>query len=342
MTRVLVTGGAGYIGSHTTKALALAGFGPIVLDDLSTGRASAVRGIPLVVGSVGDLDLVRQVINEYRPASVIHFAASAYVGESVVDPRKYFQNNVVNSLALLDAMMAEGIHHIVFSSTCATYGTPDSLPLREDHPQRPESPYGDSKLFVEKALEAYEQAYGLRWVALRYFNAAGADPDGELGEVHDPETHLIPLVIDAALGNRPAIDVFGSDYPTPDGTAIRDYVHVSDLADAHVRAFQHLLQGKGSIAVNLGTGRGHSVSEVIASVSRIAGRPVPIRELARRPGDPPALVADWQRAEAILGWRPQYTDLDAIVQTAWKWHQNLVGAHTEAIAGEAAVAQVGS
>ena len=338
--RILVTGGAGYIGSHTAKALATAGFDPIVLDDLSTGHESAVKWGPLVLGNVADRELVRRVIQAYAPIGVIHFAGSAYVGESVSEPRKYFQNNVVNTLSLLDTLIQEGVRNVVFSSTCATYGTPDSIPLQEEHPQRPESPYGESKRAVERMLDAYGNAYGLRWVALRYFNAAGADPDGELGENHDPETHLIPLVIDAALGKNAVIDIFGTDYPTPDGTAIRDYIHVSDLADAHVRALQHLLDGNESLAFNLGTGKGHSVLDVIAQVEEIAGRPLPTRELPRRPGDPPALVADCRRASAVLGWQPRYADLGEIVRTAWEWRRSPAvldqgRAHDEPVLAEA-------
>jgi UDP-arabinose 4-epimerase len=320
--RVLVTGGAGFIGSHTAKALACAGWEPVVLDDLSMGHEWAVRWGPFVQGNVGNRDLLRQVMAEHRVEGVIHFAAHAYVGESVSEPRKYFQNNVVNTLALLDAMMDAGVRRIVFSSTCATYGQPELLPLGEDHPQRPVNPYGESKLFIERVLQAYGQAYGLRWMNLRYFNAAGADPDGELGEDHDPETHLIPLIIAAALGQRPSIDVFGTDYQTPDGTAIRDFVHVTDLADAHVRALGHLRDCGESLAVNLGTGAGHSVREVITTVERVGRRSVPVRVAPRRPGDPPALVANAQRAHSVLGWRPRFADLDVIVRTAWDWHTN--------------------
>lgn len=322
--RVLVTGGAGFIGSHTAKALAHAGWEPVVLDDLSMGHRGAVRWGPFIHGNLGDRDLLRQVMREHRVEGVIHFAACAYVGESVYDPRKYFQNNVANTLALLDAMMDAGVARIVFSSTCATYGLPESLPIAEDHPQRPVNPYGESKLFIERVLHAYGHAYGLRWINLRYFNAAGADPDGELGEDHDPETHLIPLAIAAALGHHPSIDVFGTDYQTPDGTAIRDFIHVTDLADAHLRALRHLRDGGDSIALNLGTGAGHSVREVIATVERVGRRSVPVREAPRRPGDPPALVADARRARSVLGWQPRYADLDAIVRTAWDWQANVL------------------
>src|SRR5215211_415914 len=241
--RILVTGGAGYIGSQTAKTLSEAGFEPVVLDNLSTGHRWAVRWGPFVQGDIGDRVLVRQVLQEFDIRAVVHFAASAYVGESVHEPRTYFHNNVVNTLALLDGMMDAGVERIVFSSTCATYGIPESMPIREELPQRPVNPYGSSKLFVEQVLGAYAHAYGLRSVALRYFNAAGADPDGELGEDHNPETHLLPIVIDAALGRRGPVDIFGNDYPTADGTAIRDFIHVADLADAHVRAVHHLLTG---------------------------------------------------------------------------------------------------
>ena len=317
--RVLVTGGAGFIGSHTCKALACAGWEPVVLDDLSMGHRGAVRWGPFIHGNVGNRGLLRQVMVEHRIEGVIHFAAHAYVGESVSEPRKYFHNNVANTLALLDAMMDVGVERIVFSSTCATYGLTESLPIGEDHPQRPVNPYGESKLFVERILQAYGHAYGLRWINLRYFNAAGADPEGELGEDHDPETHLIPLVIHAALGQRPWIDVFGTDYKTSDGTAIRDFIHVTDLADAHVRALRHLRNGGESLALNLGTGTGYSVREVIATVERVGRCSVPVREAPPRPGDPPVLVADAQRAQSVLEWQPRYADLDVIVGTAWDW-----------------------
>ena len=325
--RVLVTGGAGYIGSHTAKTLAREGFEPLVLDNLSTGHRSAVKWGPFVDGDIGDRDLLRRVFREHDVAAVVHFAASAYVGESVLDPRKYFRNNVANTLVLLDAMLDAGVDRIVFSSTCATYGVPDALPIAENQPQRPVNPYGESKLFVEHALRAYERAYGLAWVALRYFNAAGADPEGELGEDHDPETHLIPVVIDAALGRRSWVELLGTDYATPDGTAIRDFVHVSDLADAHVRALRHLLNGGKAVALNLGTGAGHSVREVIAMVEAVSGRPVPVREVPRRPGDPPALLADASRARDLLGWRPRHAGLESIIPSAWAWRATVPTGH---------------
>ena len=334
--RVLVTGGAGYIGGHTAKALAAAGIEPVVLDNLSTGHEANVRWGPLVRGDVGDRAFVRGVLREHGIEAVVHFAASAYVGESVHEPRRYFHNNVVASLALLDGMMDAGVDRIVFSSSCATYGVPDALPIDERHRQSPVNPYGDSKLFVERVLHAYGHAYGLRWVALRYFNAAGADPSGELGEDHDPETHLLPSVIEAALGRRPAVEVFGDDYPTPDGSAVRDYVHVADLADAHVRALDYLLEDGPSIALNLGTGRGHSVSEVIDTVERAGGRSVPVRRAPRRLGDPPALVADASGARRHLGWEPRLSELEVIVRTAWDWHttglSDLRGRHAPELA----------
>jgi UDP-glucose-4-epimerase GalE len=317
---VLVTGGAGYIGSHTCKALARAGHLPVTLDNLSHGHKAAVRWGPLVQGDTRDRGVVERALREHRIDAVVHFAAHAYVGESMRDPGKYFGNNVTGSLALLDAMRACDVRKIVFSSTCATYGIPRSLPIVEDHPQDPISPYGESKRAVERALHWYGAAHALRSVTLRYFNAAGADLDGEIGEEHEPETHLIPLAIGAALGTRAPLQVCGADYPTPDGTAVRDYVHVSDLADAHARALDYLDAGGESVVLNLGTGRGHSVRAVIAAVERSARRPVPRCDAARRTGDPAGLVADPGRACELLGWAPQCSDLETIIDTAWRWH----------------------
>jgi UDP-arabinose 4-epimerase len=317
---VLVTGGAGYIGSHTCKALARAGHLPVTLDNLVHGHRSAVRWGPLVEGDARDRAQVERAMREHRIDAVVHFAAYAYVGESMRDPGKYFGNNVGGTLAVLDAMRACDVRRIVFSSTCATYGVPRSLPIREDHPQDPINPYGESKRVAERALHWYGAAHGLRSVALRYFNAAGADLDGEIGEDHDPETHLIPLAIGAALGTQPPLQVCGSDYPTPDGTAVRDYVHVCDLADAHARALDYLIQGGDSMALNLGTGHGHSVRDVVVAVERVARRTVPRRDVARRPGDPASLIADAGRARDLLGWAPRCSDLDTIVDTAWRWH----------------------
>ena len=317
---VLVTGGAGYIGSHACKALAGAGFQPVVFDNLSRGHREAVRWGPLVEGDLADRQRLCAALIEHKVEAVMHFAAYAYVGESVTDPALYYRNNLGGTLSLLEAMREAGIGEIVFSSTCATYGIPDGVPIREDAPQRPVNPYGETKLAIERALHWYAAAYGLRSVSLRYFNAAGADPEGEIGEHHEPETHLVPLVLQAALGHGPHIEIYGTDYPTPDGTAIRDYVHVRDLAIAHMRALERLRGGGGSAAVNLGTGQGHSVREVIAAAELASGRKVPARAAPRRPGDPPALVADPSLAGEILGWHPQHSDLDTIIRTSLAWH----------------------
>jgi UDP-glucose-4-epimerase GalE len=317
---VLVVGGAGYIGSHTAKVVAQAGHRPIVLDNLSYGHEWAVKWGPFERGDLADVAWLRDVFGRHSIDAVIHFAANAYVGESMTDPRKYFRNNTFNTLNLLDTMVDRGVTRIVFSSTCATYGLPQRVPIDETHPQAPVNPYGESKLFVERILHWYAQAYGLQSVALRYFNASGADPDGEIGEDHDPETHLIPLVIDAALGRRPPVGVFGTDYATPDGTAVRDYIHVMDLADAHVRALDYLVAGGASTAINLGTGRGHSVRTVIETVEQVGGKRVPRLDSPRRAGDPPELVADARRAGEVLGWSARYTDLRTIVEHAWHWH----------------------
>jgi len=314
---ILLTGGAGYIGSHTARAVALAGDTPVVFDNLSAGHRHNVKWGPLVEGELADAELVKKTLTRHSIEGVIHFAAHAYVGESVENPRKYFTNNSVTALTLLHAMLDVGVKTIVFSSTCATYGEPTQVPITEDHPQSPVNPYGESKRFVERVLDWYGRAYGLQWVALRYFNAAGAEPEAGLCEEHDPETHLIPLVIQAALGIRPSIDIYGTDYPTPDGTAIRDYIHVSDLASAHLLALGHLGSGSESGAFNLGTGVGSSVREVIEEVRRCSGRGFQVREAPRRPGDPPVLVADAARAHRVLGWTPRHSDLPEIVKTAW-------------------------
>jgi len=318
--RVLVTGGAGYIGSHTAKILARSGFEPIVLDNLSAGHRWAVKWGPLIEGDLGDSALIREVIKTQGIQAVMHFAGFAYVGESMRRPRQYFRNNVTYTLRLLDAMMDSWVKHIVFSSSCATYGIPASIPIREEHVQNPINPYGESKRMVERILGWYGEAYGLRWTALRYFNAAGADPDGELGEDHSPETHLIPLAIQAALEEKPAVEIYGTDYPTPDGTAIRDYTHVMDLAEAHVAALRHMLKSHENAAINLGTGSAHSVRQVVAAVEHVSGRRVPVQEVQRRAGDPPELVADPAKARLILGWQTPYSSLENIVRTAWNWH----------------------
>ena len=324
--KVLITGGAGYIGSHTCKALAAAGCTPVTFDNFVYGHRRAVRWGPLVQADLADRDAIAKALRDHAITAVIHFAAYAYVGESMADPGRYFRNNVVNTMNLLEAVRAVGVQHIVFSSTCATYGVPDQVPITEDHPQRPVNPYGESKLFVERALHWHGLAHGLRWTALRYFNAAGADPEGDTGEDHNPETHLIPLAIEAALGRRAALQVMGTDYPTPDGSAVRDYIHVTDLADAHVRALRRLREGGDSGAFNLGTGHGHSVREVVAMVERVSGRRVPVVDAPRRAGDPPALVAAPGRARELLGWEPRWSDLATIVRTAHAWHRQQVRA----------------
>jgi UDP-arabinose 4-epimerase len=320
--KVLVTGGAGYIGSHTCKALAAAGYTPVVLDNLSAGHRWAVKWGPLVVADIADRAAVLKLIKDHDIHAIIHLAAHAYVGESIRQPLKYFRNNVTHTLALLDTLLDCGVSKLVVSSSCATYGNPQTLPITEDHPQQPISPYGESKLFIEKTLHWYERAYGMRHVILRYFNAAGADPDGEIGEEHTPETHLIPLVIGAALKISPAIEIFGNDYATADGTAVRDYVHVCDLATAHVKALDHLIGGGSSATVNLGTGRGHSIRDVISAVEAVSGSIVPVIEGPRRPGDPPALIADPQLGQSLLKWKPLNSSMHTIVRTAWQWHQN--------------------
>jgi UDP-arabinose 4-epimerase len=324
--QVLVTGGAGYIGSHACKMLAKAGYLPVVLDDLRRGHRSAVQWGPLIEGDCGDPVTLDAVFRSYPIKAVIHFAAYAYVAESVQDPAAYFRNNVVATINLLDAMRAHGVPAIVFSSSCATYGVPHSVPIAEDHAQLPINPYGESKLMVEKLLRWYGSCYGLSWTALRYFNAAGADPDGEIGEEHDPEPHLVPRILAAAAGSLPAIEILGTDYPTRDGSAVRDYVHVTDLARAHVLAMRRLLSGGESDAFNLGTGVGNSVREVIAAAEQVTGRKIPVLECPRRSGDPPALVADPSKAHAVLEWHPEHSDLSAILETAWRWHNRKVPA----------------
>jgi UDP-glucose-4-epimerase GalE len=316
--KVLVIGGAGYIGSHAARALRRAGHQVIIFDNLSAGYESLARGFELVKGDVLDRAALAQVLPGVD--AIMHFAAFAYVGESVTNPQKYFHNNVEGGLSLLNAALEAGVKKIIFSSTCAVYGEPAKIPIAEDTPRQPVNPYGVSKLFVELALEAYDRAYGFRYSSLRYFNAAGADESGEIGELHEPETHLIPLALRAAAGQGPELQVFGSDYPTPDGTCIRDYIHVTDLADAHVKALDHLAAGKPSFAANVGTGRGDSVQEVLAMIEEVTGNKVPRRVVARRPGDPPALVADPRKAQELLHWKASRSLRD-IIATAWNWMQ---------------------
>lgn len=318
---ILVTGGAGYIGAHACKALAQADFTPVTYDNLVYGNERAIKWGPFEKGDILDGARLAEVMRRYKPFAVMHFAAFAYVGESVMDPRKYYRNNVVGTLSLLDTMRENGVDRIVFSSTCATYGIPDTVPISESTVQKPINPYGASKLMIERVLSDYGDAYGLKSMALRYFNAAGADAQAEIGESHDPETHLIPLVLDAASGKRANITVMGDDYPTPDGTCVRDYVHVTDIADAHVRALGRLGQGGQVRACNLGTGKGFSVAEVIAAAERVTGRKIQVARGDRRSGDPAQLLADARLSARELGWTARHSSLENILETAWRWHQ---------------------
>jgi UDP-arabinose 4-epimerase len=316
---ILVAGGAGYIGSHTALALHNAGWQPVVLDNLITGNPWSLRFGPYATGQISDRDLVIQTVRRYGVQAAILFAAHAYVGESTRNPSKYYRNNLSQSIDFLDALLAAGVNRLVFSSSCSIYGIQDNGPIAEDSRKDPLSPYAETKWMLEKALGWYQQAYGLRSVSLRYFNAAGASPDGQLGEHHDPETHLVPLAIAAALGGEP-LNVFGTDYPTPDGTAVRDFIHVADLADAHLRALAHLMAGGASEQLNCGTGTGSSVREVIRMVEEVSGRKVPANYRERRQGDAPTLVADARKIGERLGWTPQWSSLRTIVETAWRWH----------------------
>ena len=316
---VLVTGGAGYIGSHAAKALGQAGYRVVVFDNLVAGHREAVGYGELVEGDITDLDAVRQALKRHQIWAVMHFAAFLDVGESVREPARYYRNNVTGALTVLEAMALEGVKLFVFSSTCATYGEPIETPITEAHPQKPINSYGESKLAVERALPHFERAHGIHSVALRYFNAAGADPDGELGEDHSPEIHIIPRAIEAAMGGR-GLQVFGDDYPTPDGTCLRDYIHVTDLADAHVRALEAIADTGTSAVYNLGTGKPQSVREVIDAVERVTGNKVPWTLAPRRDGDPAVLYAAADKAQRELRWTPRFTDLDSIVRTAWNWH----------------------
>jgi UDP-glucose-4-epimerase GalE len=321
---ILVTGGAGYIGSHTVKALKTAGLKPLIFDNFSTGHRSFVKGTPCFEGDIRKPGDLADVFRQYSIDGVLHFAGKALVGESMQKPEIYYETNLLGGVSLLNAMHNCGVKYLIFSSTCATYGVPDRVPIPEDHPQNPINSYGETKLAFERAMLWFHEAHGLEYLSLRYFNAAGADAEGEFGEDHDPETHLIPLVLDAAAGRRPEVQVFGTDYPTPDGTCLRDYIHVSDLARAHVVGLQTLMEGRvQSQPMNLGTGRGYSVREVIDAAKRLTGREFKVRESARRAGDPPELVGAVDRAKRVLGWTAIESDLNAIVGTAWKWSSRI-------------------
>jgi UDP-glucose-4-epimerase GalE len=318
--RILVTGGAGYIGSHAVRLFLARGHDVWVYDNLALGHRAAVPGERLVIGDLDELHKLDQLLLARRIEAVVHFAAFTAVGESVRDPGKYYRNNVVNTLNLMECLRRQRIGRFVFSSTAAVYGVPEQVPITEDLPPRPINPYGTGKLAVERALADYAAAYRWGYAALRYFNAAGASPDGGIGEDHDPETHLIPLVLQVALGQRPHIEVFGTDYPTPDGTCVRDYIHVDDLAEAHLLALERLEPGK-ALCYNLGIGQGYSVREVIRAAEEVTGKPIAVKEGPRRPGDPPVLVASSEKIQRELGWRPRYTDLRAVIATAWDWHR---------------------
>ncbi|MHA3980125.1 UDP-glucose 4-epimerase GalE [Halovulum sp. GXIMD14794] len=318
---ILVTGGAGFVGSHCAKTLAKQGFRPVVYDDLRRGNAWAVRWGPHVAAPLEDKDALLTAMRTHNVVAVMHFAAYAYVGESMSDPSAYFRNNVANAINVLDAMREAEVDSLVISSTCATYGEPDSIPIHEEMPQAPVNPYGSSKVMLEELARWYGAAHGLRTASLRYFNAAGSDPDGEIGEAHNPETHLIPLVVDAALGRRPSVTVNGTDYPTPDGTAVRDYIHVCDLADAHVAALRRITESGSGLTLNLGTGKGTSIREVIAAVTRAVGTAPVVEYGPRRQGDPPALVADPSRAEQALGWKAVRSEIDQIVSDTAAWRR---------------------
>ncbi|MBA3029876.1 MAG: UDP-glucose 4-epimerase GalE [Desulfobacteraceae bacterium] len=316
---ILVTGGAGYIGSHACKALAEAGYLPVAYDNMEYGHKWATQWGPLEIGDILDHNRLVEVMDRYDPKAVMHFAAYTYVGESVENPGKYYRNNVAGSLTLLEAMQNRSIQKIIFSSTCATYGIPQCIPLAEDHGQFPISPYGKSKFMIEQMLKDFDEAHGIKFVGLRYFNAAGADPDAEIGEDHNPETHLIPLVLDAAMGKSEGIKIFGTDYDTPDGTCIRDYIHVTDLADAHVKALGYLVKEGKSDFFNLGNGSGFSVREVIENAEKTTQQKIPVIEWQRRPGDPAVLIGSSEKALKILNWQPKYNNLETIIGTAWKW-----------------------
>jgi UDP-glucose 4-epimerase len=322
---ILIVGGAGYIGSHVNKELNKRGYETIVYDNLLYGHKEMVKWGEFVLGDIGDIKHMRLVFSKYKIDAVMHFSAFTSVGESVELPEKYYINNVVNTLNLLQVMLETGTKYFIFSSSAAVYGIPEETPIPEDHPLNPINPYGRTKLMVEKVLEDYNKAYNLNYMSLRYFNASGADPDTEIGEKHHPETHLIPLILDAAIGRREDIKIFGNDYPTPDGTCIRDYIHVTDLADAHILALEHLMKGNDSDVFNLGNGKGFSVKEVIEKVKEVTGKKFTITQSDRRTGDPPILTASAEKTKSIIGWKQKYSELDNIIDTAWKWHKKTFG-----------------
>lgn len=320
-TNILVVGGAGYIGSCMSKQLAKHGYIPVVLDNLVCGHREAVKYGPFFEGSMNDRRLLKEIFSDHPISAVMHFAAFCYVGESVENPAKYYRNNISNTLALLEMMLKEEIDKFIFSSSCSIYGEPAEIPITEQHPKQPINPYGRTKWIVEQMLQDFEHAYGLKSISLRYFNAAGADSDGELGEDHEPETHLIPLVLKTALGQRSHVNIFGGDYLTPDGTCIRDYIHIEDLAEAHMLALERLLSGRPGGVYNLGSTEGHSVKQVIDTAQRVTGKKIPTRVVDRRPGDPAVLVSSSEKASKDLGWKPRCPELGSIIETAWRWHR---------------------
>ena len=322
MNNILVVGGAGYIGSYMCKYLSKNGYHPVILDNLIYGHREAVKWGSFFKGSMDDSALLDQIFSEHQIAAVMHFAAFCYVGESVLQPARYYRNNVANTLNLLEFMNKRGVRSFIFSSSCATYGEPVEIPITENHTQNPINPYGRSKLMVEQIMEDFSHAYKSECVSLRYFNAAGADPDGELGEDHNPETHLIPLVLKTAIGKREMINIFGDDYPTKDGTCIRDYIHIDDLAQAHLLALKRLLSGLPGGCFNLGNGSGHSVMQLIETARKVTGKTIPSKVVDRRPGDPAVLIGSSEKAIKTLGWHPRFPELETIIETAWKWHKN--------------------
>lgn len=323
MTKILVTGGAGYIGSHVNKELTRQNYETLVLDNLVYGHCELVKWGEFILADLANKEQLRLIFQKFDIQAVIHFAAFAYVGESIVEPRYYYQNNLVNTLNLIEAMLDFGVKYIIFSSSCATYGVPYEIPITENHLQNPINPYGRSKLMIENILEDYAYAYDLHYVSLRYFNAAGADANSEIGEWHNPETHLIPLVLDTACGHKDHVQIYGTDYDTPDGTCIRDFIHVTDLAHAHILALQYLQNNGDCRTFNLGNGKGFSVKELIKCVGKVTGKDISYKEIARRPGDPPCLVGSAHKAQTVLGWEPKYKDLEEIVESAWRWHKKI-------------------